>query len=122
MYRYLFRFAVLSITILTANLLTTKISSYLASYRSHVRPLVFTLLGMAVIVLVFYPLFARLEIWVKSLSLKIVRKGRSLAGKYLGLALAFIACLTVLCYFYAKMWYHIDLFRIITRGETGNYL
>jgi hypothetical protein len=64
----------MSITILTANLLTTAISSYLVNYRSHVKPL------------------------------------------------AFIVCLTILCCFYARMWYHIDLFRIILRGEAGNYL
>jgi dolichol kinase len=79
-------------------------------------------MAMGIIVLVFYPLFARLEVWIKGLSTRIVREGKSLAGKYLGLALAFIACLTILCYYYAKMWYHIDLLRIILRGEIGNYL
>jgi hypothetical protein len=77
---------------------------------------------MAVIVLIFYPLFARLEDWTKMVSLKIVRKGKSLAGKYLGLLLAFVACLAVLCYYYTKMWYHIDLFKILMRGEIGRYL
>lgn len=113
MYRNSFRFVVMSITILTANLLTTEISSYLVTYKTHLKPLAFTFLGMAVIVLIFYPLFAYLEVWVKGLSIRIVRKGRSLAGKYLGLALAFLASITVLGYFYAKMWYHIDLFRTL---------
>ena len=122
MYRYSFRFVVMSITILTANLLTTAISSYLVTYRTHLRPLVFTFLGMAVIVLIFYPLFKYLEVWVKGLSIRIVRQGRSLAGKYLGLVLAFLACLMVLGYFYAKMWYHIDLFRAIFGGEIRKYL
>jgi hypothetical protein len=112
----------MSVTILTANLLTTTIGNYLVTYRNHVRPLAFTLLGMAVIVLVFYPLFAKLEVWVKGLSMKVVRKGKSLAGKYLGLVLAFVTCLSVLSYYYAKMWYHIDLFRIIMKGEIGNYI
>lgn len=122
MYRYTFRFVVMSITILTANLLTTAISNYLVTYRNHLRPLYFTLIGMVVIVLILYPLFAMLEIGVKKLSLKIVRKGESLAGKYLGLTLAFIISFTVLCYFYAKMWYHINLFKIILSGKIGNYL
>lgn len=122
MYRYVFRFVVMSITILTANLITTTISSHLVSYKNHVRPLAFTLIAMGIIVLIFYPLFAKLEVWVKGLSVRIVREGKSLAGKYLGLALAFIGCLTVLSYFYAKMWYHIDLFRIILTGKLGNYM
>lgn len=122
MYRYFFRFVIMSITILTANLLSTALSNYLVNFRSQVRPIAFTLLSMTVIVLIFYPLFARLEEWAKTLSLKIVRKGKSLAGKYLGLLLAFVACLVVLCYYYAKMWYHIDLFKILVSGEIGRYL
>jgi len=122
MYRYSFRFVVMSITILTANLLTTAISSYLVTFKNHVRPLTFTLIGMAVIVLIFYPLFAKLEEWVKRISMKIIKKGKSLAGKYLGLALAFFACIAVLCYLYARMWYHIDLWHILLHGDIGKYI
>lgn len=122
MYRYSFRFVVMSITILTANLITTALGNYLVTYRNHVKPLTFTFLGMAVIVMIFYPLFARLEIWVKDLSTKIVRKGKSLAGKYLGLFLAFAAAMVVLAHFYAKMWYHINLWRVLVQGEIGKYL
>jgi hypothetical protein len=122
MYRFSFRFVVMTITILTANLLTTALSSYLVKFKNHVRPLTFTLIGMTVIVLIFYPLFAKLEEWVKSISMKIVRKGKSMAGKYLGLALAFFVCITVLSYFYAKMWYHIDLWHILLHGDIGKYI
>jgi len=122
MYRYSFRFVVMSITILTANLLTTALGNYLVTYKNHVKPLTFTLLGMAVTVIIFYPLFAKLEEWVKKLSMKIVKKGKSLAGKYLGLILAFALSLAVLSYFYAKMWYHIDLWKIVIGGRLGNYI
>ena len=108
MYRYFFRFVVTTLTILTANLLTTAISNYMISYRNHVKPLTFTLLAMGIIVVVFYPLFTKMEEWVKSLSLRMIKSGKSLAGRYMGLALVFLAALMVLCYFYAKMWYHID--------------
>lgn len=121
MYRYAFRFAVMSVTILTANLLTTEISNYLVTYRREIKPLSFTLIAMGVIVVILYPLFARLEAWVKSLSMKVVRKSKALAGKYTGLILAYAACLLILCYFYARMWYNIDLFRIILKGQTGAY-
>lgn len=121
MYRYSFRFVVMSITILTASLLTTALSNYLVTFKNHMRPLTFTLLGMAVIVVIFYPLFAKLEEWVKGISRKIVKKGKSMAGKYLGLALAFFVCIAVLSYFYAKMWYHIDLFKILFSGNISRY-
>jgi len=66
-------------------------------------------------VLIFYPLFTKLEEWVKDLSTKIVLTGKSLAGKYLGLALTLIICLMVLIYFYGKIVYHIGL-----SENTGN--
>jgi hypothetical protein len=112
----------MSLTILTANLLSSSLSNYLVTFKNNVRPLIFTILGMAAIVLIFYPLFAKLEEWAKGLSMKIVKKGRSLAGRYLGLALAFVACLMVLSYFYAKMWYHIDIFKIMVSGDIGKYI
>ena len=121
MYRFFFRFAVMSLTILTANLLTTALSDYLVSYKNHYKPFTFTLLAMAIIIVVFYPLFVKLEDWVKAISKKAIRQGKSMAGRNLGLALTFFTWLAVLFYFYVKAWYHIDLFRVIVSGEAGKY-
>jgi hypothetical protein len=122
MYRYFFRFVVTTLTILIANLLTTAISDYMISYKNHVKPVTFTLLAMGIIVVVFYPLFTKLEEWVRTLSVRVIRSGKSLAGKYLGLTLAFLSGLLVLCYFYAKMWYHIDLVKALFNGTLNGYL
>ena len=73
MYRYFFRFVVMALTILTANLLTNAISNYMVSYKNQYRPLVFTFIGMSIIVMVFYPLFIKLESWVKDFSIKAVK-------------------------------------------------
>ena len=113
MYRYFFRFAVMSLTILTVNLITNALTNYMVSYKNHYRPVVFTLLGMAITVVILYPLFIKLESWVKDISVKAVRSGKSVAGKYLGLLFTFLAALMVLFYFYAKMWYHIDFLKSI---------
>ncbi len=120
MYRFLFRFVVTTITILTANLLTTAISDYMVTYKNTARPLTFTLIGMAIIVIVFYPLFVKLEDWVTGFSVKLVKSGKSLAGKYLGLFLIFVVCLVVLGYFYARMWYQIDIVRALFSGSIRN--
>lgn len=120
MYRFLFRFVVTTITILTANLLTTAISDYMVTYKNTARPLTFTLIGMAIIVVVFYPLFLKLEDWVTGFSVKLVKSGKSLAGKYLGLFLIFVGCLVVLGYFYARMWYQIDIVRALFAGSIGD--
>jgi hypothetical protein len=122
MYRYFFRFAVTAITILTANLLTNYISDYMITYKNHYKPVTFTLIGMGIIIIIFYPLFVKLEDWVKKISVKVVKSGNSVAGKYLGLPLTFLACLFILLYFYTKMWYHIDLLKVIYNGTFGSYI
>lgn len=122
MYRYFFRFVVTTLTILTANLLTDAITNYMISYKNHMKPLTFTLIAMGIIVVIFYPLFLKMEEWIKALSMKIVKSGKSVAGRYLGLTLAFIIGLTVLCYFYARAWYHIDLVKALFTGTIGGYL
>ncbi len=42
MYRYIFRFAVMTLTILTVNLITNAITNYMVSYKSHYKPVTFT--------------------------------------------------------------------------------
>jgi hypothetical protein len=120
MYRFLFRFVVTTIAILTANLLTTAISDYMVTFKNTAGPLTFTLIGMAIIVIVFYPLFVKLEDWVTGFSVKLVKSGKSLAGKYLGLFFVFIVCLFILLYFYARMWYQIDIVRVLFSGSIRN--
>ena len=79
MYRYFFRFVVMTLTILTANLVTGAISNYMISYKNHYKPVTFTIIAMAIIVVIFYPLFIKLESWVKSFSVKAVRSGKSVS-------------------------------------------
>ncbi|MBK7626640.1 MAG: hypothetical protein IPJ16_05470 [Bacteroidales bacterium] len=122
MYRFFFRFVVTTLTILTANLITTAISDYMITYKNHVKPLTFTLAAMAIIVVVFYPLFLKMEEWLRKISVKLIKSGNSVAGRYIGLFLTFIAGLLILSYFYARMWYHIDLLRIILTGKVGGYI
>ena len=122
MYKFLFRFTVTALTILTANLLTSVISDYMVSYKYTTKPLIFTFMGMLIIVIVFYPLFMKLEGWVEEISVRVVKSGRSLAGKYMGLVLTLIVGVLILFYFYARMWYHVDFLKILVHGQIGNYL
>jgi hypothetical protein len=117
MYTRIFKFAVTILTILTANLVTSYISDLLISHKYDIKPLRFTLIAMGVITIVFYPLFIKLEDWLTNLSKKFVKVGHSFAGKYLGLALMFILALCILMYFYARMWYHIDILRMLLNGN-----
>ena len=121
MYRFLFRFVVTTLTILIASLLTNAIGNFMISYKNSYKPLTFTLLGMAINVIIFYPLFIKLENWITDFSVRIIRSGSSLAGKYLGLLITFTFSLFVLLYFYAKLWYGIDLFSILLEGRIKEY-
>ncbi len=121
-YRRLFKFVVTTLTILTANLVTTSISEYLISYKSHLRPITFSLVAMGIICLIFYPLFTKLEEWINDISTKIIKGGKSLGGKYLGLILVYFVCLAILTYFYAKMWYKIDLLKILVSGQINHFI
>lgn len=113
MYRYFFRFVVMTLTILTVNLIANAITTYMVSYKNQYKPVIFTFIGMAIIVMILYPLFSKLETWVKNLSVKAVRSGNSVAGKFFGLLITFLAALLVLLYFYARMWYHINIFQTL---------
>jgi hypothetical protein len=102
----------MTLTILTVNLITNAITNYMVSYKNHSKPITFTLIGMGITVLILYPLFTKLEIWVKNLSQKAIKSGKSAGGKFFGFLMTFMAALLVLLYFYAKMWYHINIFHL----------
>jgi hypothetical protein len=122
MYKFFFRFVVTVLTILTADLLTNAVSDYMVSYKNHYKPVIFTFIGMGITVLVFYPLFMKLDDWVKFLSVKVIKSGSSVAGKSLGLLFTFLISIMILFYFYAKMWYHLDFLKIIFSGNLGLYI
>lgn len=117
MYRRFFHFAVTTLTILTVNLLTTLITDKLLSFKWELKPLRFTLISMAIITVVFYPLFLKFEDWLNSFSKRFIKAGHGLAGKYLGLLLMFAAGMFALLYFYADMWYNINIFRMMFEGR-----
>ncbi len=121
MYSKLFKLVIAAITILTINILTTYLINYMINYKTHYKPLTYTLIEMGIMVLIFYPLFTKMEDWLNALSAKIVRKGRSFGGKYLGLLLTFVACISVLFCLYAKLWYKLDVIKLLFSGNLSHY-
>lgn len=120
MNKKLVKFTVFTISILAANLLGDYAGDYLTSFKNDYKPLTFTLLAMGVIVLIFYPLFDFLEKWFAKLSKTVVKEGKSRIGKNLGLLLVFFVSIIALSYFYAKMWYGINIFDLVINGGGGN--
>jgi hypothetical protein len=120
MYRHLFKFVVTSLTILSANLLTAFLSDKLISHKWEYRPLRFTLASMAIITIVFYPLFSKMEEWLNGFTRKFVKAGHSFAGKYVGLIFMYLIGLFILLYFYADLWYNLNIFQLIIKGKFLN--
>jgi hypothetical protein len=85
----------------------------MVSYKNHYKPVAFTFIGMAITVVILYPFFIKLESWVRNLSVKAIKSGKSVGGKFFGLLLTFLTAVIVLLYFYAKMWYHINVFQAL---------
>ncbi len=101
------------ISILCIFLITTHLEDYLINYKNNYNPLWFTLGGMAVIVVVFIPLYNYLDQIVLRLSSKLMRSGKKISGSEFGIFIVFIIIMIILFYFYAKLWYDIDAFKIM---------
>jgi phosphotransferase system glucose/maltose/N-acetylglucosamine-specific IIC component len=116
-YRKVFRFMVFTLTILTANLLSDFLSNYLVSFKHRYPPVLFTLMAMTIIVIIFYPTIQILDHWIGKFSKNVVETGKSLAGKYMGLLLAFLIALLILTYCYLQVWYDINIFDYLFMGK-----
>lgn len=117
MYKHIFKFAIISLSILTAELISTKVADLLISHKYDVKPIRFVLISMAIITVIFYPLFTRLEDWLNRFSKRFIKAGHSFAGKYFGLILMYFTGILILLYFYTEMWYDINIFKLIAQGR-----
>jgi hypothetical protein len=122
MNKYLVKFVVFSITILTANIIGDYAGNFLTSYKYQYKPLTFTVLAMIVIALIYYPLFEFLDKWINILSKKVVKKGKSFAGQYFGLFLVFTISMVILIFFYVKEWYGINIFKYLINPKISRII
>lgn len=111
-YRNLFKFFVMVIIILTVNLISSYIDNYFQDKLQKYNPFYITLVGMLVIVLIFYPLFSKFDKFIGDFAKKFLKEGTMLFGSKVGIFAAFIIAFIVLWYFYAKIWFGINIFFI----------
>lgn len=109
-FRNFFKFMVLILGILFANLLTIWIDNYMLSYRWQYAPHIFTWIGMAVVLLIYYPLFKYLDKWSTKISDKFLKAGKKLGGRKLGSFLAFLLGLCLLYLLYGFQWFKTNVF------------
>lgn len=108
-YNKIFKFMVLLISILTANLLTTVIDNYVLEYKSSYNPYIFTWIGMLVVVAIYYPLFTRIDKLSSQFSEKFIKVGKKITGKKTGVLVSFIIGIIILYYFYGKLWFDTNV-------------
>jgi hypothetical protein len=101
------------ISILTVNLVTDRITTYLLKHKHLTTPAKATIIGMALTALVLYPAF----LWIDSMSEKLTKNyfkaGKNAAGKSIGVFITFCLAMGVLFLFYLHLWfgmYFWDLF------------
>jgi len=111
MNRRIFNFLVFCITILTVNLITTFITDYLMRYKNQAEYMKFTAIGMVVVVIVFYPLFEYLNLFTEKITTQLLKKGKNIFGRTIGIYISFIIMLALLYYIYAHIWFDVDLIK-----------
>ena len=109
-YRKLFKFMVLIIGILLANLVTIWIDNYMLTYRWKYSPHVFTWIGMGIVVVIYYPLFTKIDEWATKAGDKFMRAGKKMVGREIGSLLAFIVALLILYFLYGQEWFNANVF------------
>jgi cytochrome b561 len=107
---------VLIIGILLANLVAMWIEDYLLTYRWKYAPHIFTWIGMAVLVLIYYPLFTRIDKWATKAGNKFIRAGKKLVGREIGTILAFFVALLILFFLYGLEWFDSNVFESFFRS------
>jgi len=119
MYKRFFKFMVLILGILLANLITMWIDNYMLTYKLKFPPHIFTWLGMAVIIIIYYPLFTYIDKWATKSGEKFVKAGKKVIGREIGAIIAFIAALFVLYYLYGMEWFNTNVFSSFVKS-IGN--
>jgi hypothetical protein len=99
-----YTFFVLVLTVLTVHLLTGGIIEYLMNYKHITHPLKFTLFGMMIIVVILYPAFKYMDRIITRLTAHLLFKG----GGAIGIFFVFLILFTIMYWFYAMRWFHID--------------
>ncbi|HNW83033.1 MAG TPA: hypothetical protein PKG52_09100 [bacterium] len=102
----MYKLMLMTVTILAANLMSGFISNAVLNYyRLNFSPKIATMIGMAAIVLVLYPMYRYLNSWMSAISKKLVKAGRKLIGPKIGALIMFTILLVSLYFGYLKLWF-----------------
>lgn len=107
-YKKLVNYYVFVLSILTVNLLSDKLTSWILNLRFMAHPVKATAIGMGVLVFILYPAYHYIEKWSEQFAKRVFKVGRNAGGKFFGVTLAFLLCLAVLFVLYLQLWWGWD--------------
>lgn len=103
------RYVFYSITVLIAFLATNYLEGLLLAETRRFNPYTAALVGMAMVVAVFVPLFSLIDRGVQTLTSRAAGKARQMFGSNLGLIGFVVAILVILYLLYLYQWYGIRM-------------
>lgn len=98
----------LIVVILAVNLVTTLIGDFAEGYKDAASWWIVTLVGMAIVALIFYPLFLKMESWASAISKRIVGTAGKMGGK-LAVYIVLAVLLVTMFGLYAWLWFDVNV-------------
>lgn len=104
---------VLTISVLTVNLLTGFITDFIVHYDTGIDPLKYTVIGMLSLVFILIPAYSYLSNRIELLTAKILASGSNSFGKYIGLLFSFALLFGILFSIYLHLWFGINILSLL---------
>jgi len=109
MMRHLTRAVIFTVSILTSYLITGAIEVRVLSETERFRPVIATAVGMAVIVLIFVPIFAYTDRMTQAAVKAGLQQTKSGAGKVLGVIIFIVVVYFLLFALYLDRWFEMSV-------------
>ena len=109
MMKHLTRAVIFTLSILTSYLITGAIEIRVLSETERFRPVIATAVGMAVIVLIFVPIFAYTDRMTQAAVKAGLQQTKSGAGKVLGVIIFIVVVYFLLFALYLDRWFEMSV-------------
>ena len=109
MMKHLTRAVIFTVSILTSYLITGAIEIRVLSETERFRPVIATAVGMAVIVLIFVPIFAYTDRMTQAAVKAGLQQTKSGAGKVLGVIIFIVVVYFLLFPLYLDRWFEMSV-------------
>ena len=106
MTKQLNKFAVYTISVLTAKILSEHLFDFIIAYKKNQNPYIDTVVGMAITAFIFFPAIVVMNKYLKVLTEKYLKQSKKTVKKQLGFYTWDISrfCNTVLCLSHEMVW------------------